>query len=129
MKKKKVFISFDYDNDLDIKGALVSQAKDPNSPFKIVDMSIKEPITSKWKENARSKIKNCDCVIILCGRYTEEAKGVTAELTIAQEEEIPYYLLCGRKDGNVQKPLSAKSTDIVYKWKWKIIKELLQGKR
>ncbi len=114
---------------MDIKGALVSQANDQNSPFEIIDMSIKEPITSKWKEDARNRIKKCDYVIVLCGRNTKDAKGVTAELTIAQEENIPYFLLCGRKDGNVQKPLSSKKEDIIYKWKWKKIESLLQGKR
>lgn len=41
-------------------------------------------------------------MIVLCGRYTDTAKGVTAELSIAQEERIPYFLLCGRKDGKVK---------------------------
>ena len=47
--KKRVFISFDYDHDSDIKGSLVGQAKLPDSPFEIVDMSIKEAIASNWK--------------------------------------------------------------------------------
>ena len=34
--KKRVFISFDYDHDSDIKGSLVGQAKLPDSPFEIV---------------------------------------------------------------------------------------------
>ena len=127
--KKRVFISFDYDHDLDIKGSLVGQARNPDSPFEIVDMSIKEVIASNWKENARRRIKSCDCVIVLCGYYTASAKGVAAELTIAQEEGVPYFLLCGRRVGLVQKPLSAKRTDKVYDWTWNILKALLNGAR
>ncbi len=56
--KKRIFISFDYDHDNDIKGSLISQAKTQELPFEIIDMSIKEEITSKWKENARNRIKN-----------------------------------------------------------------------
>ena len=97
MIKKRVFISFDYDNDSDIKGSLVGQARLDESPFEIVDMSIKEVIDVKWKDNARRRIKSCDCVIVLCGEHTDTAKGVTAELTITQEEKVPYFLLCGRK--------------------------------
>ena len=129
MTKKRVFISFDYDHDLDIKGSLVGQAKNPDSPFEIVDMSIKEVIASNWKENARRRIKGCDCVIVLCGKYTESAKGVAAELTITQEEGIPYFLLCGRPNDTVQKPSSAKKEDKVYKWTWDNLKLLLEGRR
>ena len=42
---------------------------------------------------------------------TDTATGVSAELTIAQEEGIPYFLLCGRADGNVVKPKGAKYSD------------------
>lgn len=82
MTKKKVFISFDYDNDSDIKGSLVAQAKNDDSPFEISDMSIKEAIDSNWKYYARQKIRNVDVVIVLCGYYTANAKGVQAELEI-----------------------------------------------
>lgn len=41
MTKTKVFISFDYDHDEDIKQMLVGQSKNTDSPFDIVDMSIK----------------------------------------------------------------------------------------
>ena len=127
--KKKVFISFDYDNDNNIKGSLIAQSKQDDSPFEIIDMSLEETITEKWKQEARRRIKKCDCMIVLCGRYTDTAKGVTAELSIAQEERIPYFLLCGRKDGKVKKPLGAKRTDDIYKWKWNNIKSLLEGER
>ena len=42
--KKRTFISFDYDHDHDIKECLVGQARNPDSPFEITDMSIKEPV-------------------------------------------------------------------------------------
>ena len=129
MIKKRVFISFDYNHDLDIKGSLVAQANSSDSPFEIIDVSINEAIDEKWKFYAREKIKSCDCVIILCGKDTVNAKGVAAELTITQEESIPYFLLCGRKNGDVTKPMSAKKTDKVYKWSWKNLKALLNAER
>ncbi len=127
--KKRVFISFDYDHDSDIKGSLIAQAKLPDSPFEIVDMSIKEAISSNWKDSARRRIKSCDCVIVLCGVHTANAKGVAAELTITQEENIPYFLLRGRANRQVQKPTSARKQDMIYGWTWKNIKELLNGNR
>lgn len=129
MKKKKVFISFDYDHDSDIKGALVAQAKNDDSPFEIFDMSIKEAIDSNWKEHARKRIKSCDCVIFLCGYHTDTAKGVTAEMSITREEKVPYFLLAGRKGTNIKKPSNSLSSDKIYKWKWESLKLLLEGKR
>ncbi len=127
--RKKAFISFDYDHDEELKVALVGQAKNPDSPFSINDMSIKEAITSNWKYYARQRIRNCDVVIVICGRYTNTATGVSAELTIAQEEGVPYFLLCGRADGNVAKPRGAFSTDKIYTWSWENLKLLINGYR
>lgn len=127
--KKKAFISFDYDHDEELKVALVGQAKNPDSPFSINDMSIKEAITYNWKSYARQRIRNCDVVIVICGRYTDTATGVSAELTIAQEEGIPYFLLCGRADGNVVKPRGARFSDSIYKWTWDNLKALINGAR
>ena len=45
MNKKRTFISFDYDYDLDLKNLLVGQARNDDSPFEITDMSIKEAIS------------------------------------------------------------------------------------
>jgi transcriptional regulator of nitric oxide reductase len=54
MAKKRVFISFDYDHDLDLKNLLVGQAKNEDSPFEIADFSIKEAISEDWKKKART---------------------------------------------------------------------------
>jgi hypothetical protein len=126
MEKVKVFISFDYDHDNDIKGSFVAQSKNEDSPFDIIDMSIKEAIDTRWKANARKRIKSCDCVIILCGEFTDTAKGVTAELSITQEENVPYFLLKGRKAKKVKKPLGAKTNDEIYKWTRQNLKQLLR---
>lgn len=129
MKKIKTFISFDYDHDLELKNALVSQAKLEDSPFEINDVSIKQAIDENWKKYARIKIKESDVVIFICGKYTDYASGVTAEMSIAQEEHVNYFLLCGRSDGDVKKPKNAKSVDKIYKWTWDNLKKLVNGER
>ena len=50
---------------------------------------------------------------------------VKALVLLCQEENIPYFLLCGREDGKVQKPTSARREDKIYNWTWKNIKLLL----
>lgn len=129
MAKKRTFISFDYDHDSDLKTMLVGQARNSDSPFEITDMSIKETITSNWKANARTRIKGCDVVIVICGEHTNTASGVSTELKIAQEENIPYFLLFGRASKNCVKPLSAKNTDKMYNWTWDNLKSLINGAR
>lgn len=129
MAKKRVFISFDYDHDLDLKNLLVGQAKNEDSPFEIADFSIKEAISEEWKKKARTRIKGCDVVAVICGEHTDTASGVSAEVKIAQEEVVDYFLLKGRSNKTCKKPTSAKSTDKIYAWTWDNLKALIGGGR
>ncbi|EQD62880.1 hypothetical protein B1A_09387, partial [mine drainage metagenome] len=99
------------------------------SPFDLADWSIKEPITGDWKAKARTRIKSVDVVAVLCGQSTDKAVGVSAEISIAQEEEIPYFLLAGYSDKTCIKPKSAKNTDKMYNWTWENLKTLIGGGR
>lgn len=129
MSKKRVYISFDYDHDEDLKNLLVGQSRLDDSPFEIIDMSIKEAVSYNWKEYARKRIRSCDTVIVICGLYTNYANGVSEEIRIAQEESVPYFLLHGRKGYQCEKPLSAHYYDQIYQWTWNNIKLLLEGCR
>lgn len=129
MSKSRAYISFDFDHDSDLKTLLVGQAKNPSSPFEIVDMSIKETISDDWKDSARRRIKSCDVVIVICGQYTNTASGVSAEVRIAQEENIPYFLLGGRADAYNIKPTAARPSDKVYRWTWDNLQLLIAGRR
>ncbi|HPT47610.1 MAG TPA: hypothetical protein PLM07_17160 [Candidatus Rifleibacterium sp.] len=129
MAKKRAFISFDYDHDLELKNLLVGQTRNEESPFEIIDMSIKEVISKDWQVKARTRIKGCDVMIVICGEHTDLATGVSAELRIAQEEAVPYFHLWGRSDKTCVKPKAAKSTDKIYKWSWDILKVLINDGR
>jgi len=119
---KRVYISFDYDHDDDLKTLLVGQAKHPGSPFEIADWSIKEAIGSNWKDHARRRIRAVDVVTVICGNYTHTASGVAAEVSIAQSERVPYFLLAGRSKGINRKPKTAMSGDKIYNWTWENLK-------
>ena len=129
MSKKRVFISFDYDHDETLKSFLVGQSKLQDSPFELTDWSIKEPITGDWKVKARTRIKSVDIVAVICGEKTDTATGVSAELTIAQEENVSYFLLKGYSEKTCVKPKAAKSTDKIYNWTWPNLKALIGGGR
>ena len=129
MTKKSAFISFDYENDEFLRTALVGQAKNPDSPFEIVDRSVKEPLTGDWKEKVKGRIQRSDIVIVLCGEKTHTASGVAVELKIAQDIQKPYFLLKGYSDKNCTWPTSALSTDKMYNWTWPNLKLLIGGNR
>tara|TARA_R110002110_G_scaffold407274_1_gene628082 strand:+ start:118 stop:507 length:390 start_codon:yes stop_codon:yes gene_type:complete len=129
LAKKRVFTGFDFDHDEDLRNLLVGQSKKSDSPFEMADWSVKEPMIGDWKEKVRKKLRSVDQVIIICGEHTGSAVGVSAELTIAQEEKKPYFLLYGRSSKTCVKPKSAKSTDKMYKWTWDNLKSLIGGAR
>lgn len=128
MNRKKVFVSFDYDYDSDIKMLLVGQAKNEDTPFDIWDSSVKAHLTGDWQAKVREKIRNVDVVCVLCGTRTHLATGVSIELQIAKELRKPYFLLHGYKDKTCTKP-SSGSNDTMYSWTWENLKALIHGGR
>ncbi|KIN88669.1 TIR domain-containing protein [Thauera sp. SWB20] len=127
--KKRVFISFDYDNDEGAKIMLAGQAKLPDSPFDFKDASIKEHLTGDWKEKVKRRLDNIDVVVVLCGEKTHTAAGVAAELEIAKEKGKEYFLLAAYSNKTCTKPKSAASSDKLYKWTWDNLKTLIGGRR
>src|ERR1043166_4466270 len=127
--KTRVFVSFDYDHDDDIKMLFYGQAKNSETPFDITDMSVKQHLVGDWKEKVRQRIRAVDQVVVLCGEYTHTASGVTAEVKIAQEEGKPYFLLKGRSEKYCTRPQAALDSDKIYTWTWKNVDLLLKGNR
>ena len=127
--KKRVFISFDFDNDVGAKTMLAGQAKLADSPFDFTDASVKEHLTGDWKDKVRRRITNVDVVVVLCGTKTDKAPGVAAELTIAKELKKEYFHLAAYSDKTCVKPTSASSSDKVYSWNWENLKKLIGGGR
>lgn len=129
MGKIRVFISFDFDHDEDLRNLVVGQAKHTDSPFELADWSVKEHMTGNWKDKVRDRIRRVDQVMVICGEYTNTASGVSAELQIAREEKKPYFLLYGRSSKTCIKPTAAGPTDKMYEWTWSNLKALIGGAR
>jgi hypothetical protein len=129
MATQRVFTSFDFDHDEDLRNLLVGQSKNPDTPLEMADWSLKEAFKGDWKEKVRARIRRTDQVIVLCGEHTDTAAGVSAELTIAREEKKPYFLLKGRKEKTCKRPTAALSSDKMYDWTWDNLKKLIGGAR
>lgn len=127
--KTKVFISFDFDHDEDLKHLFVGQAKHDDTPFEISDLSVKQALLGDWKAKVRQKIVNAQQVVVICGEYTHTANGVSEEIKIAQELDKPYFLVWGRNGKTCTKPTAATAQDQIYNWTWENVGLLLKGNR
>jgi hypothetical protein len=127
MVVKKVYVAFDYD-DLDVKQNLIAQSQLPECPFELLDSSIARSVSGVWTTEARRLIAASDCVIVLCGEQTHQARGVATELQIAQELEKQYFLLQGTRRGTPSRPLNSRASDKIWAFRWPTISALLQGK-
>ncbi len=126
MTAKRAFISFDFDHDDDLRNALVGQAKYPNSPFEIVDASVRTHLRGDWEKQVRNRIRSADLVIVICGERTHTAEGVAIEVRIAQEEGKAYFLLRGHKDRVCAKPTTARNDDEIHEWTWDNLRKQIE---
>lgn len=121
--KKKVFVSFDFENDETLKTFLIGQSKLEDSPFEVIDGSLKEAAPEKdWEEKAKAKIKACDIVIVMVGPKTHKASGVLKEVKMANDLDIKIVQLIGYKDGDYTR---VEGAGVLYKWNWENLKKLL----
>ena len=123
MAKKRVFVSFDFDNDKTLKDFIIGQARLSDSPFEVNDTSLKEAQPMKtWEDKARAAIKRSDIVLVMVGPNTHKAPGVLKEIKMARDEKIPIVQVIGYKDGNyTQVPDAGR----LYAWNWDNLKNLL----
>jgi len=123
MAKTRVFVSFDFDNDKALKDFVIGQAKLADSPFEIVDTSLKEAAPMKtWEDKARAAIKRSDRVLIMVGPNTHRAPGVLKEVAMAKEENVRIVQIIGYKDSN---PTPVASAGPLYRWSWPNLASLL----
>ena len=123
MGKKHVFISFDFDNDRVLKDFIIGQARLADSPFDVVDTSLKEAAPMKtWEDKARAAIKRSDIVVVMVGPKTHVAPGVLKEVAMAREEQIQIVQVIGYKDGNYT---AVPNAGRLYAWDWPNLKKLL----
>lgn len=122
MVKKKVFVSFDFDNDHDLKGSLIKQAENPSSPFTLTDFSLKETQPEhQWLSRAQSAISRSDVFIVLLGNKTHKAQGVLKEVQIAKGLRKPRFQL--KPQGT--NPEAVENAGPIVNWTWNKLKRML----
>ncbi|MDR0602693.1 MAG: TIR domain-containing protein [Bacteroidales bacterium] len=119
MANPRVFISFDFDNNLTEKNLFVGQAKNSRTPFSIEDWSSKESLPQKeWEELIKSKINKCNMLIVLVGKKTYTAAGVAREISFAKTQDVPIFgVYVGGTDSTTTLPTGLQRNRTI-DWNW-----------
>lgn len=124
MSKKRVFVSFDFDNDKTLKDFLIGQARLDDSPFDVADHSLKEAQPERdWEVKARAAISRSDVFIVMLGPKTRYASGVLKEVRMAQQLHKPHFQIIGYRDGGAS--WAVPGAGRTYRWDWGNLKKLL----
>jgi len=124
MAKKKVFISFDVDNDNALKELVIGQAKLADSPFDVTDFSLKEAVPEKdWPARAKAAISRAEVFIVMLGSLTNKAPGVLKEVKLANELKKTKFQIVGYYSGS--EGWAVPDAGRVYRWNWDYLKKLL----
>lgn len=121
---KRIFISFAKE-DSNLRDLLVGQARNNDSPFEFVDMSVKQAWDNAWKTNCRRKIKGCDGVIALITKNTKNADGELWEIKCAKEEGIPCLGIWGNDNHSGVSIPNELSSSQMRDWTWSNISSWL----
>lgn len=119
MADPRAFISFDFDHNETQKTLFVGQSKNSKTPFSIEDWSAKSSMPqSKWEAIVKEKINKCNMIIVLSGKTMASATGVSKEITMAKDQDVPVfgvYVDGADKTSNLPKGLQRNRT---IKWNW-----------
>lgn len=122
---KRIFISFAIE-DATFRDFLVGQAKNDNSPFEFVDMSVKEPWDNSWKTRCRTRIKGCDGMIALLSKNTSKADGAIWEMKCAVDEGVAILPVHIYKDNKGVVPSVLAGTPDI-EWGWPAIRAFIDS--
>ena len=83
--KRVVFVAFAIEDERQ-RDFLKGQSLHTNCPFEYIDMSVREPYDSNWKDRVRTRIRRSDGVIALVSKNSLTSSGQKWEIVCAREE-------------------------------------------
>lgn len=100
---KVIFIAFAIE-DKGQRDFLKGQSLHPRAPFEFIDMSVKEPYDSGWKDKVRTRIRRSDGVIALVSKNSLTSTGQKWEIECAKDEGKPIRGIWAYKDDRTNLP-------------------------
>ena len=122
--KKVIFVAFAIEDERQ-RDFLKGQSLNTNSPFEFIDMSVKEPYASEWKERVRTRIRRSDGVIALVSRNTLNSSGEKWEINCAKEEGKKMIGLWAYSDDRTTP--SVLSGHRIIEWTWPGITQFIDS--
>ena len=119
--KKVVFVAFAIEDERQ-RDFIKGQSLNTNSPFEYIDMSVKEPYDSKWKERVRTRIRRSDGVIALVSKNSLTSSGQKWEITCAREEDKKVLGIWAYTDNHTD--LVGVNTVV---WTWSAIEKFIDS--
>ena len=114
MPTLNIFVSFEFDRDVDLKNNFYLQAKAETS-HRIRDCSLHESYPDEtWKGKARNAIRRRDVVVVLIGQDTHNAPGVIVETDMARGLRKPVIQV--RPQGRPYNGLTRLGSPIPWRW-------------
>ena len=121
---KRIFVSFAMEDKF-ARDNLSFQAKQKNTPFEFVDMSVKEPWSSEWKTKCRERIKGCDGLVAMLSSNTLQADGAKWEIKCALDEGVPVLPVYIHDEGcRTPAELNGKR---IHHWTWDNISKFIDN--
>lgn len=87
-EKKTIFVAFAIEDQRQ-RDLLKGQSLHPRAPYEFIDMSVKEPYDSGWKDKVRTRIRRSHGVIALVSKNSLTSSGQKWEIQCAIEEGKP----------------------------------------
>lgn len=126
MTGPRVFTSFAIE-DQNLRDLFVGQARNSQTKFTLTDFSVKEPWSSSWKTNCRTRIKSCRGVVGIITQNSKKADGQLWELKCAYDEKIPTLLIYGNEAAKTvayPDPIKGRRINL---WNWTNIEKFIEG--
>ena len=118
---KVVFVAFAIEDKVQ-RDLLKGQSLNTKSPFEYVDMSVKEPYQTEWKERVRTRIRRSDGVIALISKNSVKSTGQKWEIQCAKEEKKPVRGIWAYTDDRTN--IEGVNTVV---WNWDNIKSFIDS--
>ena len=101
--KKIIFVAFAIEDERQ-RDFLKGQSLNTSSPFEYVDMSVKDPYDSNWKDRVRARILRSHGVIALVSKNSNNSSGQKWEIACAREEKRKVLGIWAYKDDRTALP-------------------------
>jgi len=101
--RKVIFVAFPIEEEM-ARNHLKGQSLNTRSPFDYIDMSVKEPYDSGWKEKVRARIKRSHGVIAMISKHSTNSTGQKWEIQCAKDEGVPVIGIRIRSEDTTSMP-------------------------